>query len=159
MLVKARKQDYTSANTMSSDILSRRPLRSNLLSITLTVLALLLSALAPQGFMPTQTENGFSIELCSGHANNKLAIAPDHADYALLAMVYGDQEQPAPLNSETGGSVCTYAAASGASLISAAPTIAITDQITASHEPETQRHFAIRNRINLPPATGPPVAV
>ncbi len=159
MLVKACKQDYTSANAMNSDILSRRPLQGNLLSITLTVLALLLSALAPQGFMPAQTANGFSIELCSGHANDKLAITPDHPDYALLAIIYADQEQPDPLNSETGSSVCTYAAASGASLISAGPTIAVADQITASHEPKTQRHFAIRNRLNIPPATGPPVTV
>lgn len=144
---------------MNSAPLSRPPLQGNLVSIALTVFALLLSALAPQGFMPTQTENGFSIELCSGHANNKLAITTDHPDYALLAMVYGDQKQPDVPNSETGASVCTYAAASAGSLISAAPTIARTDQITAPHEPETRHHFVIRNRINLPPATGPPVIV
>lgn len=159
MLVKACRQYYRSAKVMKSGLLSQRPLQGNLMSIALTVLALLLSALAPQGFMPTQTANGFSIELCSGHANNKLAITPDHPDYAMLAMVYGGQEQPDTPNSETGSSVCTYAAASGTSLISAAPAITLTDHIAAPHEPEAHRHFAVRNRINLPPATGPPVAV
>ncbi len=134
-----------------------KPLRGKLLSITLAVFALLLSALAPQGFMPSQTTAGFSIELCSGHGTSKLAITPDHPDYAMLAMVYGGPEKPDSPNSETGSSVCSYAASSGASLISTSPTIAINDQIVAAHVPEIQRHFAVRNRINIPPATGPPV--
>lgn len=159
MLVKIREHDYKSAETMNSNLLSRQPLPGNLVSIALTVLALLLSALSPQGFMPTQTANGFSIELCSGHANNKLAITPDHPDYAMLAMVYGGQEQPDTPNSDTGSSVCTYAVASGASLISATSAITVTDPIIALHNPEVRRHFGIHNRINLPPATGPPVAV
>ena len=159
MLVKSWKQRYCRHRVMKPIHLSRQPLRANLIAIALTVLALLLSGLAPQGFMPTQTANGFSIELCSGHAKNKLAITPDHPDYAMLAIVYGGPEQPDTPNSETGSSVCTYAAASGTSLISSAPTIMITDHIVAQHEPEAQRHFAVRNRINIPPATGPPDAV
>ncbi|WP_108812638.1 DUF2946 family protein [Sphingorhabdus sp. Alg231-15] len=135
----------------------QKPLRGKLLSITLAVFALLLSALAPQGFMPSQTADGFSIELCSGHGISKLAITPDHPDYAMLAMVYGGPDQPESPNSETGSSVCGYAASSGASLISTPPTIAINDQVMAPHVPEVQRHFAVRNRINIPPATGPPV--
>ncbi|WP_109357342.1 hypothetical protein [Sphingorhabdus sp. EL138] len=129
------------------------------MTITLTVVALLLSALAPQGFMPKYSTDGFSIELCSGHANNKLAITPDHPDYAMLAMVYDGPEKPDTPNSETGNSVCTYAASSGAGLISAASAITLSDHVMAPHVPEAQRHFAVRNRINIPPATGPPVAV
>lgn len=154
MLAKGSKQDYRSAIIMKAAIPSRWPLQGKLVSVTLTVLALLLSALAPQGFMPKYAADGFSIELCSGHANNKLAT-PDHPDYAMLALVYGGQEQPDIPNSETGSSVCTYAASSGVSLISATPAIALTDQVMA----ETQRHFAVRNRLNIPPATGPPVTI
>ncbi|MEP2102859.1 MAG: hypothetical protein ABJP02_06080 [Parasphingorhabdus sp.] len=128
-------------------------------SYLIALLSVLLGSLAPQGFMPTRTIDGFSIELCSGHANKKLAITSDHPDYALLAIVYGGPEQqdtPAP---ETEGSVCTYAAASGATLLASAPTIALTDLIAALHEPTAERHFVIRNRINIPPATGPPATV
>lgn len=123
------------------------------------ILAVLLGALAPQGFMPTQSVNGFSIELCSGHANSKLAITPDHPNYAMLAMVYGSPEQqdaPAP---EVESSSCTYAAASGVSLLASGPTIALSDATAVPRQTDTQRRFAVRNRINIPPATGPPVTV
>lgn len=144
---------------MNVNLPSRRPLQRNLVSLSLTMLALFLTVLAPQGFMPTQTANGFSIELCSGHTDNKLAITPDHPDYALLAMVYGDPEQQDTPEPEADSSVCTYAAGSGASPVASAPTIALTNQITAPHESAAQRHLTIRNRINIPPATGPPIFV
>lgn len=144
---------------MSSDLSSRRPLQGNFVALSLTVLALLFSALAPHGFMPSQTANGFSIELCSGHTNKTLAITPGHPDYALLAMVYGSPEQQDPPEQQTDSSICAYAAASGTSLLASAPTIALVSVIVAPHEPDAQRHFAIRNRINTPPATGPPAIV
>ncbi len=122
-------------------------------------LALLLTALAPQGFMPTQTANGFSIELCSGHTDKTLAITRDHPDYALLEMVYGEPEQQDEPESKADNSVCTYAAGSGPSLLASAPTIARTNIVAARHEPTAPRHFTVRNRINIPPATGPPVTV
>lgn len=121
----------------------------------LALLAVFLTALAPQGFMPDQSADGFSIKLCSGHADTSLAITPDHPDYALLSMVYGGPvEQDAP---EAGNPVCIFAAATGAALLASAPTITLRDHIVAPHEPEAQRRFAIRHRIDLPPSTGPPV--
>lgn len=144
---------------MNANLPSRRPLQRNLVSLSLTILALFLTVLAPQGFMPTQTANGFSIELCSGHADSKLAITSDHPDYALLAMVYGGPEQQDPPEPEADSSVCTYAAGSGVSLLASATTIALTNAVAAPYEPEAQRHLTVRNRINIPPATGPPVFV
>ncbi|QTD56682.1 DUF2946 family protein [Parasphingorhabdus cellanae] len=126
---------------------------------SLAMLAILLTALVPQGFMPAQTANGFSIQLCSGHENSKLAITSEHPDYAMLAMVYGGPEQPESPAPESESPICTYAAASSASLLASAPAIALVDRISASHQPETRSHFAVRNRINIPPATGPPVIV
>ena len=123
------------------------------------LLAVFLMALAPQGFMPTRTVNGFSIELCSGHTNSKLAVTPDHPDYTLLAMVYGAPEQQDIPEPESENPVCPFAATSGISLLTAGSTIALINPTAAQHEPEAQRHFAVRNRINIPPATGPPVTV
>lgn len=143
---------------MSSD-LPLRPLQGNFVALTLTVLALLFSAVAPQGFMPSQTVNGFSIELCSGHTNKTLAITPGHPDYALLVMVYGGTEQQDAPEPQADSSVCTYAAASGASLLTSDPTVALFNAIVAPHEPDAPRRFTVRNRINIPPATGPPVTV
>ncbi|WP_229956425.1 hypothetical protein [Parasphingorhabdus litoris] len=129
------------------------------MSITLTVFALVLSALSPQGFMPTQDADGFSIRLCSGHANNKLTIMPDHPDYAMLAMVYGGPEpRDAPVP-ETENSVCSFASASGATLLTSGPVVALREEVSAPHEPVNRHHFVIRNRINIPPATGPPVLI
>ncbi|MEW4467291.1 hypothetical protein AB1K62_05595 [Parasphingorhabdus sp. JC815] len=123
----------------------------------LALLAVFLTALTPQGFMPGQSSDGFSIKLCSGHTDTSLAITPDHPDYALLSLVYGGPvEQDAP---EAANPVCIFAAATGAALLASAPTIALRDQVAAPHEPETQRRFAIRHRIDLPPSTGPPVTV
>lgn len=144
---------------MSSNLSSRRPLQGNFLALSLTVLALLFSALAPQGFMPSQTANGFSIELCSGHTNKTLAITPGHPDYALLAMVYGGPERQDAPEPQADNSFCTYAAASGASLLASAPTIARTNVVAARYEPAARRHSTVRNRINIPPATGPPSIV
>jgi len=125
----------------------------------LALLAILLTALAPQGFMPDQSADGFSIKLCSGHADGKLAITPDHPDFDLLAMVYTEPAEPDTPEPETGNPVCIFAAATGAALLVSAPTIALHDQVSASHEPENQLRFAIRHRVNLPPSTGPPVIV
>lgn len=122
-------------------------------------LALLLSTLAPAGFMPTQTANGFSIELCSGHKGNKLAITPEHPDYALLAMIYGDGEESGESEPQSETPLCDFAAGSAAGLTSDAPDIAANAMVPALHVPAQAKRFAVRNRINNPPATGPPVSV
>ena len=120
-----------------------------------TLLALLVSALAPQGFMPTQTADGFAIKLCSGHANNLLTIAPDDPDYALLKLVYGDKqdETPEPVSKQD-TSACAFAF--GSAFGPEPPVLSLPALQPATHEPSEPRRFALRNRINIPPATGPP---
>jgi len=140
--------------------LSRFP-KTYLAIHALALLALLVSALAPQGFMPTQTAEGFAIRLCSGHANNLLTIAPDDPDYALLKLVYGDKQndthEPASPASRQDTSVCAFAFASAFGPAAEAPVLSLTALQPATHEPSEPRRFALRNRINIPPATGPPV--
>tara|TARA_R110002124_G_scaffold129145_1_gene290284 strand:+ start:838 stop:1284 length:447 start_codon:yes stop_codon:yes gene_type:complete len=122
-----------------------------------TLLALLVSALAPQGFMPTQTADGFAIKLCSGHANNLLTIAPDDPDYALLKLVYGDKqdETPEPVSKQD-TSACAFAFGSAFGPAAEPPVLSLPALQPATHEPSEPRRFALRNRINIPPATGPP---
>jgi len=133
-------------------------LKTNITLQILAILTLLVSALAPQGFMPTQTANGFAIKLCSGHADNKLTITRDHPDYDLLALVYGPQEQPKS-EPETTAPACAFAANSVVGLASIGPVIALAIIAPATHQPTAARRFALRHRINTPPATGPPVLV
>ena len=123
------------------------------------LLALILSALTPQGFMPSQTANGFSITLCSGHEDSKLAVTPDHPDYALLELVYGNQQPDSEPEPESETAACAFASGSSLGLASHSPTIANNAMAPISHEPDSERRFALRNRINIPPATGPPVIV
>lgn len=122
------------------------------------LLALIISALAPQGFMPSQTAEGFAIKLCSGHANNLLTIAPDDPDYALLKLVYGGKqdETPEPASKQD-TSACAFAFGPAFGPASEAPVLPLPTLQPAAHEPSEARRFALRNRINIPPATGPPV--
>ncbi len=148
------------ANTMTRHISLSRFLKTNPAIHALALLAILISALAPSGFMPTQSADGFAIKLCSGHANSSLTVSPDDPDYALLKLVYGQQQDEAP-EPETGKdtSVCAFAFGSAFGPASTAPALSLPTLQPAAHEPSEPRHFAIRNRINIPPATGPPVTV
>ncbi|MEH6663121.1 MAG: hypothetical protein V7679_15855 [Parasphingorhabdus sp.] len=137
-----------------------RFLKSNPAVHAFALLAMLVSALAPQGFMPTQTAGGFAIELCSGHPDSKLVITPDNPDYELLALVYGAQDDNQPdENPEPSSPPCAFASGASVGLASATPTINMTALVPVAHEPSQPRRFALRNRINVPPATGPPVTV
>ena len=137
---------------------SFRPRSKAMVPALLALFALIISALAPQGFMPTHTESGFAIKLCSGHADSKLVITPDNPDFALLTLVYGQQDESAPEpEPEQSSPACAFAGGAGVGLASSAPEIAISTLAPATHEPSEPRRFALRNRINVPPATGPPV--
>ncbi len=125
--------------------------------IALTIL--MFSSLAPAGFMPKQTANGFSIELCSGRQGSNLTITPDHPDYALLAMVYGGKDDNGETEPQSEAPGCDFAAVSATGLTSAAPHIATNVLAPALHVPAQAKRFAVRNRINIPPATGPPVSI
>ncbi|MEO9634791.1 MAG: hypothetical protein ABJF89_13595 [Parasphingorhabdus sp.] len=126
----------------------------------LALIALLVSALAPQGFMPTQTTSGFAIKLCSGHAESKIAISPDNPDFELLALIYGQQHESDPqTESEPSSAACAFAGGASVGLTSSAPDFKFPVLAPAMHEPAELRRFALRNRINIPPATGPPAAV
>jgi len=126
--------------------------------VLLALFALIISTLAPQGFMPTQTADGFAIKLCSGHADSKLVVTPDNPDFDLLSLVYGQQDESAPEpEPEQSTPACAFAGGTSLGLASPAPEIAIATLAPATHEPSEPRRFALRNRINVPPATGPPV--
>ncbi|MEO0441849.1 MAG: DUF2946 family protein [Pseudomonadota bacterium] len=124
---------------------------------TIGLLAMLTSALAPTGFMPMQTDRGFAIVLCSGYGPELSDQSDPHAghtqgmDHSEHAGGHGDHSQ-----SDMENSTCTYAGASGNILNSAPPKLSDTQLVTPQHEPDRRRHFAVRNRLNIPPATGPP---
>ena len=137
---------------------SFRPRLKAMAPVLLALFALIISTLAPQGFMPTQTADGFAIKLCSGHADSKLVVTPDNPDFGLLSLVYGQQDESAPEpEQEQSPPACAFAGGTGVGLASSAPEIAISPLAPATHEPSEPRRFALRNRINVPPATGPPV--
>ncbi|MEP3465575.1 MAG: hypothetical protein ABJN65_06070, partial [Parasphingorhabdus sp.] len=126
----------------------------------IALLALIISALSPSGFMPTQTEQGFAIKLCSGHAENKLTISTDNPNYATLALIYGQQDEPAPESEpETATQACAFSGGASVGLASSVPDLEVKLLAPATHEPAEPRRFALRNRINIPPATGPPVTI
>jgi hypothetical protein len=137
---------------------SFRPRLKTMVPVLLALFALIISTLAPQGFMPTQTADGFAIKLCSGHADSKLVVTPDNPDFDLLSLVYGQQDESAPEpEPEQSTPACAFAGGTSLGLASSAPEIAISTLAPATHEPSEPRRFALRNRINIPPATGPPV--
>ncbi|WP_430414208.1 hypothetical protein [Parasphingorhabdus sp.] len=134
--------------------------KTNPATYLVALLALIISALAPSGFMPTRTEQGFAIKLCSGHADSQLAITPDHPDYATLALIYGQQDEPVPESGpEAPAQACVFSGGASIGLASSAPEFDSNIIAPATHEPSEPRRFALRNRINIPPATGPPVIV
>ena len=145
---------------MTRPLALSRFLKTNPAIHAFALLAILLSALAPQGFMPTQTASGFAIKLCSGHADSKLSITPDNPDFALLSLVYGQQDESVPEpDQEPSAPACAFAGGTSFGLASSAPEFATSTLAPATHEPSEPRRFALRNRINVPPATGPPVTV
>ncbi|ATW04498.1 hypothetical protein [Sphingorhabdus sp. YGSMI21] len=126
----------------------------------LALIALLSGTLAPQGFMPTHSAGGFAIKLCSGHPDSKLVITRDNPDYDLLTLIYGQQDESAPEPEQDPSTpACAFAGGTAFGLASSAPEIAISTLAPATHEPSEPRRFALRNRINIPPATGPPATV
>tara|TARA_R110000824_G_scaffold45738_4_gene132140 strand:+ start:3430 stop:3876 length:447 start_codon:yes stop_codon:yes gene_type:complete len=136
-----------------------RFLKTNPAIHAFALLAMLVSTLVPQGFMPTHSASGFAIKLCSGHADSKLVITPDNPDFDLLTLVYGQHDESAPEpEQEQSSPACAFAGGTGFGLASAAPEFEISALAPAMHEPSEPRRFALRNRINIPPATGPPAA-
>ncbi|WP_417590902.1 hypothetical protein [Parasphingorhabdus sp.] len=134
-----------------------RFLKTNPAIHAFALLAILVSALSPQGFMPTHSASGFAIKLCSGHADSKLAITPDNPDFALLTLVYGQPDKSAPEpDQEPSTPACAFAGGTSFGLASSPPELAMSTLPPAVHEPSEPRRFALRNRINIPPATGPP---
>lgn len=152
--------DIDRADIMTRPLYPSRFLKTSPVIHAIGLLALLLSALAPQGFMPTQTTQGFAIKLCSGHANNLLTVARDDPDYALLKLVYGDnqKETPEPASKQD-MSACAFAFGSAFGPAAEPPILSLPTLQPATHDPSEPRRFALRNRINIPPATGPPVSV
>ena len=146
------------AYTMTRHLSLSRFLKTKSAIHALALLALIISALAPQGFMPTRTADGFAIKLCSGHANNLLTIAPDDPHYALLKLVYGGKqdETPEPASRQD-MAACAFAFGSAFGPAAEAPLLSLPALQPATHEPSEPRRFALRNRINIPPATGPPL--
>lgn len=145
---------------MTQRFLLFRFVRTYPASHAFALLALLMSAFAPHGFMPTQTASGFAIKLCSGHADSKIAITPDNPDFELLSLIYGQQDESDPqTESEQSSPACAFAGGASVGLTSSAPDLKIPALAPAAHEPAQLRRFAVRNRINIPPATGPPVTV
>ncbi len=143
---------------MSRHLSLSRFLKTNPAIHAFALFALIISTLVPQGFMPTHTASGFAIKLCSGHADSKLVITPDNPDYELLTLVYGQQNENVPdPDPEKPAPVCAFAGGASVGLASAAPNFNIPTLAPATHEPSEPRRFALRNRINIPPATGPPV--
>jgi len=137
---------------------SFRPRSKAMVPALLALFALIINALAPQGFMPTHTASGFAIQLCSGHADNKLSVTPDNPDFDLLSLVYGQQDESAPESEqEQSTPACAFAGGTSFGLASSAPELAISTLAPAIHEPSEPRRFVLRNRINIPPATGPPL--
>ena len=137
-----------------------RFLKTNPAIHAFALLAMLIGALAPQGFMPTQTASGFAIKLCSGHADSKLAIQSDNPDFDLLTLIYGQQDENIPAKDQSPGDqsspVCAFAGGASVGFLSSAPAIDELALAPSVHEPSAPRRFALRNRINIPPATGPP---
>lgn len=145
------------AKIMTRHISPSQFLKTNPAIFTFALLAILMSALAPQGFMPTQSADGFAIKLCSGHANSSLTISPDDPDYALLKLAYGQGQDDTPEpESLQDTSACAFAFGPAFGPASVAPALSLPSLESAAHEAPEPRHFAIRNRINIPPATGPP---
>lgn len=126
----------------------------------LALLALFFGAWTPQGFMPMQTDQGFAIVLCSGYGPEVPAPNGAHADHAKgmdhseHAGDHGNHDR-----SDMENSTCAYAGASGTGLDSAPPKATANVLFTPQHIPDTPRLFAVRNRLNIPPATGPPASV
>ncbi len=151
---------YSARNTMTRPLPLSRFLKTNPAIHAFALLAMLVGALAPQGFMPTQTTGGFAIKLCSGHADSKLSITPDNPDFELLSLVYGQQDETAPEpEPEPSTPACAFAGGTSFGLAASAPELATSTLAPATHEPSEPRRFALHNRINVPPATGPPVTV
>ncbi|MEO9469646.1 hypothetical protein [Parasphingorhabdus sp.] len=119
--------------------------------------ALLIGALSPAGFMPMQTAQGFAIVLCSGYEMNMSSESPDHAEHDAAmdhSAHHGDQDQ-----SEMESNICAYAGGAGVGLDSSPLPTNGTPLVASSPKPGEPRQYAVRNRVNIPPATGPPAII
>lgn len=134
-----------------------RFLKTNPIIQTLAVFALLIGTFSPAGFMPMQTAQGFAIVLCSGYEMNMSGESPDHAEHDAAmdhSAHHGDQDQP-----DMESDICAYAGGAGVGLDSAPLAADNTPLVTLAHKPAEPRQFAVRNRVNIPPATGPPAII
>ncbi|NRD89292.1 hypothetical protein C8024_07315 [Sphingopyxis sp. BSNA05] len=111
---------------MTRPLALSRFLKTNPAIHAFALLAMLLSTLAPQGFMPAHSASGFAIKLCSGHPDSKLVITRDNPDYDLLTLIYGQQDESAPEpGQEPSTPACAFAGGTGFGLASSAPELAM----------------------------------
>ena len=59
----------------------------------LLILALAFSAMAPKGYMPNFSDNGFSITICAGGVFEERVVDKDHPNYENLRLIYEDKSQ------------------------------------------------------------------
>lgn len=144
-------------STMTRHFFLSQFLKTNPFIQTLAVLALMIGALSPAGFMPMQTAHGFAIVLCAGYEMDQSSEHSDHAEHDPgmdHSAHHGDPDQ-----ADMESNICAYAGGSGFGLDSAPLAADDTALLSPSHEPGKPRQFAVRNRVNIPPATGPPAII
>jgi len=147
----------------NQDSLPKQPPMFHRFSHFLVMLLLVVSAMAPSGFMPHFGPDGFSIDICSGSTDKKQVIDPDHPDYESLLLIHNLQNPQDDFSENEDKAFqisadCTFAATSMDSLSS--DNVDISRLIAQDRERrgpaarETQKSaHGLR-----PPATGPPAS-
>lgn len=124
------------------------------------LVAMLLGALAPQGFMPRFGPDGLTIELCSGIGNKAATIArddPRYQDYLKLAAA-GTGEPLHDQGDDSDNPMPPCAFAGLAMLAVPVDPVIVPPMPATSQVPPALHHSLLRARHHAatPPATGPP---
>lgn len=124
------------------------------------LLALLIGAFAPQGFMPHLGPQGLTIELCSGLGNKTSTITrddPRYDDYRkLAAAAAGENADDQGDDTDNPIPPCAFA---GIATLAIPVNAIVVPQIVATSQPAPALHHRLlraRHRAATPPATGPP---
>ncbi|WOE74391.1 hypothetical protein [Alterisphingorhabdus coralli] len=126
----------------------------------LAVFAMLVSALAPAGFMPSWGENGFVISICSPGAAATATITADDPIYAKIAELERRMKSDAPDNDNTHEEAmpdCAFAGAGALALIGDDWPNLTTIFPKVLHSAGRKNLSAFLSETLLPPSTGPPL--
>ncbi len=123
--------------------------------LVFALVALVVSALNPPGYMASVGAEGISISICSGRGVDRAVIAPDNPLYETYAAIYGESDEGSHGAEDEMRDGCAFSAGDTSALTPTDVT-ALQSSGTAASQGQSLSALSVRTPRASPPSTGPP---